>query len=96
MQQHPSLQEFRLQPIELLLFNEITIHMEIGRVDHLAIQPHKLQQSKDILQALRLIGCSELHLRDRADHSNSHWWVPMLIVGKTMPILAWEWKSHRS
>ena len=96
MQQNPSFQAFRLQPIELLPFNEITNHMEEEKDDHIAIQRHKSQQNKDILQALRLIGCLELHLRDRADHSNSHWWIPMLIVGKTMPILAWEWKSHRS
>ena len=96
MQPKPSVQAFRLQPIELLPFNEITNHMEIEKDDHIAIQPHKSQQNKDILQALRLIGCSELHLRDRADHSNSHWWVPMFTVGKTMQILAWEWMEVTS
>ena len=72
MQQKPSVQVFSVQPIELLPFNEIINHMEIEKDDHIAIQPHKSQQNKDLLQALRLIGCSELHLRDRADHSNSH------------------------
>ena len=62
--------------------------------DHIVIQPHKSQQNKDLLQALRLIGCSELHLRDRADHSNSHWWIPMFIVGKTMPIYRLGNGSH--
>ena len=84
-----SVQVFRLQPIKLLPSIEITNHIEMD--DHIVIQPHKSQQNKDLLQALRLIGCSELHLRDRADHSNSHWWVAML---------AWEWPgnggSHRS
>ena len=96
MQQKPSSQAFMLQPIEILPFNEITNHMEIEKYDHITIQRHKSQQNKDILQAHRLIGCSELHLRDRADHSNSHWWVPMFTVGKTMQILAWEWMEVTS
>ena len=77
------MQVFRLQPIKLLPSIEITNHIEMD--DHIVIQPHKSQQNKDLLQALRLIGCSELHLRDRADHSNSHWWVAML---------AWEWPGN--